>query len=312
MTEQNVMGLKSQNEELRNIIMELKEQMMTFNAIKQQINETDNRIIIESAKRETEIKALREEIEEVKKRSIHGSKGTNQEKIEIQVPIFYGGEHGIHPKQFIRDLEMYMERKEIPIEDEKFIISNSMKGNAASWFSMIRDAAPNMATFKPLFLKHFFSDKKQWDIFIQCTEAGKSPIESGFQTHFHKWMTELKYLDTPKITEEQGINLVVKHFPIAIQAFIQTSTEKRFLSIWEKLDELENYQIKPQNKNLQSHKFQRSNNFQQQGRIRQITVDESKQEGYDEELNSKNEFQGASEKIQPRQTKSQDHMESVE
>lgn len=32
-------------------------------------------------------------------------------------------------------------------------------------------------------------------------------------------MDELKYLDSPKVTEEQAINLIVKHFSIAIQVF---------------------------------------------------------------------------------------------
>lgn len=53
----------------------------------------------------------------------------------------------------------------------------------------------------------------------------------------------IKYLDTTKITEEQGIKLIVKHFPIAIQAYLEGNTEKHFLSIWEKLDDLEDHQI---------------------------------------------------------------------
>lgn len=56
-------------------------------------------------------------------------------------------------------------------------------------------------------------------------------------------MIELKYLYTPKIMEEQGIKLVIKHFLIAIQAFLEGNTEKHFLSIWEKLDEIEDHQV---------------------------------------------------------------------
>lgn len=40
--------------------------------------------------------------------------------------------------------------------------------------------------------------------------------------------------------ETQAINLITKHFPIAIQAYIQTTQEKKFLNVWEKLGELEN------------------------------------------------------------------------
>jgi len=53
-------------------------------------------------------------------------------------------------------------------------------------------------------------------------------------------MAELKHLDSPKMDESQAISLITKHFPIAIQAYIQTTQEKKFLNIWEKLGELEN------------------------------------------------------------------------
>lgn len=57
-------------------------------------------------------------------------------------------------------------------------------------------------------------------------------------------MAELKYLDSPKMDELQAINLITKHFPIAVQAYIQTTKEKKFLNIWEKLGELETGQNK--------------------------------------------------------------------
>lgn len=53
-------------------------------------------------------------------------------------------------------------------------------------------------------------------------------------------MAELKHLDSPRMNEEQAINLITKHFPIAIQAYIQTTKEKKFLPILEKLGELKN------------------------------------------------------------------------
>lgn len=52
-------------------------------------------------------------------------------------------------------------------------------------------------------------------------------------------MAEIKYLDSPKMDEIQAINLITKHFPIAVQAYIETTQEKKFLNIWEKLGELE-------------------------------------------------------------------------
>lgn len=114
------------------------------------------------------------------------------------------------------------------------LIENCLKGNAAKWYTMIKNATLNVDNFKQLFLKYFFLGNKQWEIFMKFTEAGKTPTKENYQERFHKWMNELKYLDSPEITEEKAINLIIKHFLISIQAFLQT-TEKKFLSIWEKL-----------------------------------------------------------------------------
>jgi len=152
----------------------------------------------------------------------------------------FSGEDNEHPKMFLKNLETYVTHKKVTTTDRIIVIDNCLKGKAAKWFSMIKDTTPTEETFKLLFLKHFFSEDKQWNIYIKCTEAGKKPITNNFQEHFHLWMAELKYLDSPKLTEEQAINLITKHFPVAIQAYIQTTRERKFLNIWEKLGELEN------------------------------------------------------------------------
>lgn len=165
----------------------------------------------------------------------------NKNTVDITAPTFSGDLKEEHPKQFLKDMHNYLEHKQITTNKEKLIvIENNLRGKAAKWHSMIKDAALDEVTFSELFLKHFFSENHQWDIFIKCTEAGKKPIKKDFQEHFHHWMAELKYLDSPKMNEEQAINLITKHFPISIQAYIQTTNERKFLPIWEKLGELEN------------------------------------------------------------------------
>lgn len=290
------LNIKMEHLEERNSQMteRMKELSETNDTIRLQLNEVNTNVFIETTKREKEMKEIQKQIE------TGGSKTTAIEKpsVEMVLPTFSGSETDLHPKQFLRELDMYIERKKAAKEDEGILISNSLKGKAATWYAMIRDAAPDMSTFKQLFLKHFFSDKRQWDIFIACTEAGKRPIESGFQAHFYKWMNELKHLDTPKITEEQGINLVLKHFPLAIQAFIENGSEKKFLDIWEKLDVLEIHQSTktrepiytnrstenryrfPQNSS--NTNFQPRNTTSQAG-VRQIGVEQTKENKNEDE-----------------------------
>lgn len=220
--------IETQNTALDNLAIELRE---ATDIIKQLINDTDTRITIEVARRERDIQLV--------KTANQDNTSTRTNNIELTMPTF-SGETNEHPKQFLKNLNSYLLHKHITQVDRIIIIENCMRGKAAKWFTMIKDMAPNEDTFKTIFLKHFFSEDRQWDIFIKCTEAGKKPINNNFQEHFHYWMTELKHLDSPKMDEIQAINLITKHFPIAIQAYIQTTQEKKFLNIWEKLGELEN------------------------------------------------------------------------
>jgi len=199
--------------------------------IKQLINDTVTKITVETARREREIQTL--------KSTKQDDTNVKVSNVELIAPTF-NGEADEHPKQYLKDLNAYFLHKNTSQTDRMIIIENGMKGKAAKWFGMVKDATPNVDTFRSLFLKHLFSEDRQWDIFIRCTETGKKPINENFQEHFHFWMAELKYLESPKIDETQAINLTTKHFPIAIQAYIRTAQEKKFLTIWEKLGELEN------------------------------------------------------------------------
>lgn len=210
--------------------------------LRQLINENDTKSVIEAAKHQREISQINNnltkyaEIRHEKPGHAPFKVGT----VEIPMPTFDGDHKSDHPKRFLRSLNTYMTHKNVVMMDEKMvIIENCLRGKAAKWFLMIKEAATDEEKFRQLFLKHFFSENKQWEKFIQCTEAGKQLVTKNFQEHFHHWMDELKYLDSPKLDENQAINLVMKHFPIAIQAFVQT-TEKKFLTVWEKLGELEN------------------------------------------------------------------------
>ncbi|CAI6348600.1 unnamed protein product [Macrosiphum euphorbiae] len=231
--------VNTQNTALENLTRELRD---ATDIIKQLINDTDTKITIEAARRERDIQLV--------KTASQDNASTRASNIELTMPTF-SGEPSEHPKQFLKNLNSYLLHKHITQVDRIITIENCMRGKAAKWFTMIKDLAPNEDTFKTLFLKHFFSEDRQWDIFIKCTEAGKKPISNNFQEHFHYWMTELKHLDSPKMDELQAINLITKHFPIAIQAYIQTTQEKKFLNIWEKLGELENNYNKQNNTDQQ-------------------------------------------------------------
>lgn len=238
--EEKIESLEDTTQQMQEKLNKLENQ---YDALRQLINDTDTKMLIKTTQQDRDIQILQMKVTTISNAKNEGNTVNNMNKntVDITAPTFSGDLKEEHPKQFLKDMHNYLEHKQITTNKEKLIvIENNLRGKAAKWYSMIKDAALDEVTFSELFLKHFFSENHQWDIFIKCTEAGKKPIKKDFQEHFHHWMAELKYLDSPKMNEEQAINLITKHFPISIQAYIQTTNERKFLPIWEKLGELEN------------------------------------------------------------------------
>jgi len=151
-----------QKTEIDSLSMELRE---STNTIKQLINDTDTKITVEAAQREKDIRIMKTTSQE--------NTSTRTSNIELTMPTF-SGETNEHPKQFLKNLNSYLLHKHIAQADRMITIENCMRGKAANWFTMIKDVAPNEDTFKALFLKHFFSEDRQWNIFIKSTETGKN------------------------------------------------------------------------------------------------------------------------------------------
>lgn len=62
----------------------------------------------------------------------------------------------------------------------------------------------------------FFLRIRTMGNFNEMLKARQHLKIKNVQEHFHQWITKLKYLYAPKMTEEQAINSLTKHFPIKI------------------------------------------------------------------------------------------------
>lgn len=100
--------------------------------------------------------------------------------ITIPIPTFEETEKGKHPKKFLKDVRKYMQHMNIAKKEILLLLENGLKDKVAKWFKMVKGVTSNIDTFQELFLKEFFSETKQWEIFISCTEVGKRPIGKGF------------------------------------------------------------------------------------------------------------------------------------
>lgn len=131
--------------------------------VKQDINNIDTKIIIETVKRENDMKILQMEFEHIEKQ-MEGNTTQIIERnnaVEMNMPTYSGHEKDKHSKTFLKNLNTYFDYKKVKNEDKMIVIENSLKNKAVDWFSMIKDAALNEETFKDLFLHHFFSERKQ-------------------------------------------------------------------------------------------------------------------------------------------------------
>lgn len=175
--------MKDEITELKNIFNS------RIEALHQLINDHETNTFITTTKIDKGVEEINNKIREIDKvNSIAQPAITANNKpcmVELTMPTFNGDNTEEHPKKFLRNLNTYITYTKITKEETMIAIENCLKGKAAKWFTMIKDAVLDKENFKEQFLKYFFSESKQWEIFIKCIEAGKEQIKNNFQEHFH-------------------------------------------------------------------------------------------------------------------------------
>lgn len=155
-----------------------------YEALRQLINDTDTKLLVTTARQEKDIQTLQTNVNSLQniKNDSNVINTITRTTVDITAPTFSGESKEEHSKQFLKDIHNYLEHKQITARREKMIvIENNLRGKASKWYTMIKDAALDEVTFGELFLKHFFSENHQWEIFIKCTEAGKNPLKRIFK-----------------------------------------------------------------------------------------------------------------------------------
>lgn len=114
------------------------------------LNETNTKMDITFEKTEKEIKELKEEIRKQKKEKPNID--TSKILVKISPSKFESTKKGEHPKKFLKEIQTYFEHRRLKV----------------------KDVIIDFDSFKNLFLKHFFSEQYQWEVFLKCTEARKA------------------------------------------------------------------------------------------------------------------------------------------
>lgn len=140
--------------------------------------------------------------------------------VEISRPSFYGNYRDIHPKDFLNRLEEYFVLKQTYAGEKIIIVGDCLKAAAASWFSTIRFQLCNYDEFKTAFVDEYWSREIQIQIWGQCLSIKKIPQNTNYREHFATWATKLRHLEVPRLSEQEIVKHIAKHYPGYIKAIL--------------------------------------------------------------------------------------------
>lgn len=158
-----------------------------YETLRQLINDTDTKMLVTTARQEKDIHTVQDNVTTLQNTKNDGIfvNTINKPTVDIIASTFSGENKKRTPKQILKDIYTYLEHKQITTRKEKMIvIENNLRGKAAKWYTLIKDAVLDEVTFNELFLEHFFFENQQWDIFIKCTETGKNRLKKTSKNIF--------------------------------------------------------------------------------------------------------------------------------
>lgn len=173
--------------------------------------------------------------------------------LEINCPKYYGNNRDFHPKVYLQKIELYFRRRGINEGDKLLIVEESMKGNAANWYSIVSYLCCDYENFKVLFLEQFWSREIQLSIWSQFTTASRITDVRSYREYFGNWIQRVRYLDAPKLSESETINIIARHFPGYIQAISVSMPNKTYLEATNLLGREDAYRTQNDIKNTQNN-----------------------------------------------------------
>lgn len=150
------------------------------------------------------------------------------DNIEITMPKFYGNNRDIHPKEFLANLDEFFIHKKKNRNNRMLYVRESLQSNAANWYSMIKQSITTYEEFEEMFLDEFWSRELQLHLWGQFMAADRVKDISSYTEYFCNWYQKIKHQDVPKLTTEEIITSIAKHFPGYIQSMLVSLTEKTY------------------------------------------------------------------------------------
>lgn len=159
------------------------------------------------------------------RQSIADSRSTNATQFR-DLPVFDGTLNDIHPKDFLRELDLYFSSHNAT---DRVMINDAgklLRGSAATWFRVYRNTFFNYDTFVARFLDQFWGIRIQNSIRLSLPSLNERPPDHGnLEFYFLRKVCFMQYLDDP-IPPPLIIDSLVNHFPYDVKsAIIQSKAE---------------------------------------------------------------------------------------
>jgi len=99
------------------------------------------------------------------------------------------------------------------------IVGDCLKSAALSWFLTVRFQLICYENFKKSFIE-FWSREIQIQVWSQCLSTKQVSANKNYREHFATWTTKLRHLEVPRLSKQEIVKHIAKHYPGYLRAII--------------------------------------------------------------------------------------------
>ena len=134
--------------------------------------------------------------------------------------LFDGSITGVHPKEFIAEVETYYQCSSATDEMRLVEVRRLLRGDAKAWYQIYNPSFTSFAKFKEEFLKYFWGPRVQNSVRQAMLSPNQKPPECGqLATNFLNKVKCIRYFDEP-VPEQQVVSTVMSQFPYDIRSAV--------------------------------------------------------------------------------------------
>lgn len=158
--------------------------------------------------------------------------------VKPQMPTFEG-RNTERPAKYLRELKRFVEAARLPEEEMKFIITQSLKGNAGEWWDIVSDQITTWIQFARALIDRFWSPAIQRRVRDNLNVGVHRP-ESGLS----RVVYAMRLIGTardllPRPTDEEIVQMLARHYTQAVDDCVlgqNICTIDAFLALLERFD----------------------------------------------------------------------------